>query len=451
LDYITTDKIRVVLGLGKTGFSAVAFFANQGVPVVAMDTREAPPYAEKIKESFSDIQLVLGGLDEEILKNAAEIIVSPGLPLSTPEIQSAIKAGVRVVGDIQIFAEHAKAPIVAITGSNAKSTVTTLVGEMAKAAGKNTAVGGNLGTPALDLLSDDIDLYVMELSSFQLETTFGLSADVATVLNVSPDHLDRYDNYLAYHQAKHRIFQGCKTAVVNKDDTLSSPMEAQGLKLVKFGLDKPDLNEFGVIEDSDGIWLAKNNAGDIQKLVNSKTLKIKGAHNRSNALAALALGESVGLQMDAMLDGLKMFPGLEHRCQWVANKKGVEFFNDSKGTNVGATEAALNGLGPDLDGKIVLMLGGDGKGAEFEFLTESVRQHVKSIVAYGRDKNLVVDALGSLVETVTADTFEDAFSFAQSFASAGDAVLLSPACASFDMFKSFEHRGECFVELVNKL
>lgn len=451
MEYIATDKMRVVLGLGKTGFSTVAFFVKQGVPVVAMDTREAPPFAEKIREMFPEVQLVLGELNKDVLLNAAEIIVSPGLPLSTPEIQQAIQSSVRVIGDIQIFAEQAKAPVIAITGSNAKSTVTTLVGEMAKAAGKKTAVGGNLGTPSLDLLADDIDLYVMELSSFQLETTQGLSADVATVLNVSPDHLDRYDSYLAYHQAKHRIFQGCKTAVVNKDDALSSPMEAQGLSMVKFGLSKPDLNEFGIVEDDARIWLSKNVGGENQKLLDAKTLKIKGTHNRSNALAALALGESASLPMDAMLDALKAFPGLEHRCQWVAEKNGIAFFNDSKGTNVGATEAALNGLGPDLDGKIVLMLGGEGKGAEFEYLKQAVKDYVKTIVAYGRDQDAIEAALGHEINVVKADSFNGAFDTANRLAIKGDAVLLSPACASFDMFKSFEHRGDVFVNLVNSL
>lgn len=451
MDVITTDKMRVVLGLGKSGFSIVAFLVREGLPVVAMDTRDTPPFAQQVKEQFPEVKLMLGGLDEATLLNASEIIVSPGLPLSTPEIQAAIHAGVRVVGDIQVFAEHVKAPVVAITGSNAKSTVTTLVGEMSKAAGKITAVGGNLGTPALDLVNDDVDLYVMELSSFQLETTHGLGADVSTVLNVSPDHLDRYESYLAYHQAKHRIFQGCKTVVVNKDDPLSAPMLAQGVRQIKFGIGQPDLNEFGLAEKEGEVWLAKNLAGQLEYLQPCKQLKIKGLHNRSNALAALALGDAAGLPMASMLNALRDFPGLEHRCQWVAEKNGVAFFNDSKGTNVGACEAALNGLGPDIDGGIVLMLGGDGKGADFEFLRNAVKSHVKTIVAYGRDQALVENALANDVKVTCADSFDAAFEQAVNDSEKGDAVLLSPACASFDMFNSFEHRGEYFVQLVNQL
>ena len=451
MEFITTDKMRVVIGLGKSGYSIVAHLAKQGGPLVAMDTREQPPFADAVKGAFPDVRLVLGGLDEAILKQAAEIIVSPGLPLATPEIQAAKQAGVRVVGDIQLFAEQAKAPVIAITGSNAKSTVTTLVGEMAKAAGLKTAVGGNLGTPALELLSDAVQLYVMELSSFQLEATQGLCADVATVLNVSPDHLDRYDSYLAYHQAKHRIFQGAKAAVVNKDDSLSAPMAFDGMKQVRFGLGKPDLNEFGLVDYQESVWLAKNEQGVVKPLLDCRELKIKGLHNRSNALAALALGEQAGLPMNAMLETLREFPGLEHRCQWVADVDGVAYFNDSKGTNVGATEAALNGLGPDLNGKIVLLLGGDGKGAEFEFLTDSVQKHVKSIVAYGRDKAKIKVALQDTVSVLEADNFDGAIRMAREQAVQGDAVLLSPACASFDMFNNFEHRGDTFVAKVKAL
>ncbi len=451
MEFITTDKMRVVIGLGKSGYSIVAHLAKQGGPLVAMDTREQPPFADAVKEAFPDVRLVLGGLDEALLKQAAEIIVSPGLPLATPEIQAASKAGVRVVGDIQLFAEQAKAPVIAITGSNAKSTVTTLVGEMGKAAGLRTAVGGNLGTPALELLNDDIQLYVMELSSFQLEATQGLCADVVTVLNVSPDHLDRYDSYLAYHQAKHRIFQGAKAAVVNKDDPLSAPMAFDGMKQVRFGLAKPDLNEFGLVNHEDSVWIAKNEHGVIKPLLDCRELKIKGLHNRSNALAALALGELAGLPMDAMLKALREFPGLEHRCQWVADVDGVAYFNDSKGTNVGATEAALNGLGPDLNGKIVLLLGGDGKGAEFEFLIASVKKHVKCVVAYGRDKTKIKAALADVVDVFEADNFDDTIRLAREQAVQGDAVLLSPACASFDMFNNFEHRGDTFVAKVKAL
>ena len=447
MSIITTDQQSVVIGLGKTGYSVVAFFAKQGLPVVAMDTRDEPPFAQQIRTEYPNVKLLLGGLNKAVMCSATQIIVSPGLPLATLEIQTAIKAGVKVVGDIQIFADYAQAPVIAITGSNAKSTVTTLVGEMAKESGLKVAVGGNLGTPALDLINDEVELYVMELSSFQLETTPSLMASVATVLNVSPDHLDRYESYLEYHQAKHKIFNGCQAVVVNRDDPLSAPMIKAGIPHVSFGLGQPDLNQFGVIEKNSKLYLAKFN----ELLLDADELKIKGSHNRSNALSALALGEAVGLDMEAMLRALKGFSGLDHRCQWVGNLEGVDYFNDSKGTNVGASIAALEGLGPDTDGKIILMAGGVGKDADFSSMKHAVKKFVKFLVLYGEDRELLAGVLQEFAPVKMADSFEGAFNLAKLNAKAGDAVLLSPACASFDMFKSFEHRGDAFKQLVEAL
>ena len=447
MSIITTDQQKVVIGLGKTGYSVIAFFVARGIRVVAMDTREQTPYSEQVKKEFPQVQLYLGGLEQAVLNGAAQIILSPGLPLATPEIQTAIEQGVPVVGDIQVFADYAQAPVVAITGSNAKSTVTTLVGEMAKDAGVNVAVGGNLGTPALDLISDTVELYVMELSSFQLETTPALKAKVATVLNVSPDHLDRYDSYLQYHQAKHEIFKGCQAVVVNRDDALSAPMIKPGVKHTSFGLRAPDLNQFGIIKQESIVYLAKFN----QPLLDVSKLKIKGSHNRSNALAALALGEAAGLDMASMLTTLQNYPGLEHRCQWLKCSDGIDYYNDSKGTNVGATVAALEGLGPDTQGKIILMAGGVAKGADFSFMKEATKQYVTTLVLYGQDKLSLAEALKGQADIKLADSFEQAFNLAHKNAQHGDAVLLSPACASFDMFKNFEHRGQVFTQLVESL
>ncbi len=444
---ISTDQQKVVIGLGKTGYSVVAFFAERGQQVIAMDTRDEPPFAQQVRDEYPNVKLILGGLDQAVLCAAGQIILSPGLPLSTPTIQAAIKSGVSVVGDIQVFSDYAKAPVVAITGSNAKSTVTTLLGEMAADAGIKVAVGGNLGTPALELIDDVIELYVMELSSFQLETTDALRATVATVLNVSPDHLDRYESYLHYHQAKHKIFNGCQSVVINKDDALSAPMIKDSVKKINFTLSKPDLHDFGLLEENGQCFLAKFN----QPLLNVKELKIKGLHNRSNALAALALGELAGIPLQSMLKTLQSYPGLEHRCQWVGCHDEVDYFNDSKGTNVGATEAALEGLGPDIKGDLILMAGGEGKGAEFEFLRKSVTQYVKTLVLYGTDKIALADALAGCADIQLAGSFEKAFLLAKNNAQKGDAIVLSPACASFDMFKSFEHRGEAFVQLVEGL
>jgi UDP-N-acetylmuramoylalanine--D-glutamate ligase len=447
LSIITTDQKTVVVGLGKTGYSAIAFFVARGINVVAMDTREQTPFSELIKKEFPQVTLYLGGLVQHVLTSASKIVVSPGLPLSTPEIQMAIQNGVPVVGDIQVFADYARAPVIAITGSNAKSTVTTLVGLMAQDAGVNVAIGGNLGTPALDLIADGIELYVMELSSFQLETTPALKAKVATVLNVSPDHLDRYDSYLHYHQAKHKIFNGCEKVVVNRDDALSAPMLKPGVKVSSFGLSKPDLKQFGIVKQDSKEYLAKFN--DV--LLDTSSLKIKGSHNRSNALAALALGEAVGLDIASMLVTLQNFSGLEHRCQWLKSHNGVDYFNDSKGTNVGATIAALEGLGPDTQGSIILMAGGVAKDADFSLMKAAVKLHVKTLVLYGQDKLSLAQALEGTADIKFATSFDEAFKLSNDVAQPGDAVVLSPACASFDMFKSFEHRGEYFTGLVDAL
>ncbi len=447
MSIITTDQQKVVIGLGKTGYSVIDFFVARGIDVIAMDTREQTPYSELVKKDFPQVRLLLGGLEQSVLNNATQIIVSPGLPLATKEIQIAIQHGVPVVGDVQVFADYAQAPVVAITGSNAKSTVTTLLGEMAKDAGVKVAIGGNLGTPALDLLHDSIELYVMELSSFQLETTPALRANVATVLNVSPDHLDRYKSYLQYHQAKHEIFKGCQNVVVNRDDVLSAPMIKPGIKQISFGLSKPDLNQFGIIKQDSKEYLAKFN----ECLLDVSALKIKGSHNRSNALAALALGEVVNLDMVSMLNTLQSFPGLEHRCQWLRCHQGVDYFNDSKGTNVGATVAALQGLAPDTQGGIVLLAGGVAKDADFSLMKDAIRQHVKTLVLFGQDKMSIAEILKDQAEIKLVDSFDEAFELAKNSAQAGDAVLLSPACASFDMFNNFEHRGEVFSGLVESL
>ncbi len=390
-----------------------------------------------------------GELDVEFLCRADELYVSPGLALATPALQAAAARGVKLSGDIDLFARNAKAPIVAISGSNAKSTVTTLVGEMAAAAGKRVAVGGNLGTPALDLLSDDIELYVMELSSFQLETTHDLGAEVATVLNVSEDHMDRYSGLPAYHLAKHRIFRGARQVVVNRQDALSRPLMGEGLPCWTFGLGKPDFKAFGIREENGEKYLAF----EFQNLMPVRELKIRGAHNQSNALAALALGHAVGLPFDAMLASLRTFAGLEHRCQWVRDLDGVSYYNDSKATNVGAALAAIEGLGADIDGKLVLIAGGDGKGADFK-RPARLRwpAHCRAVVLMGRDADLIAAALGDAVPQVRASSLDDAIAQCRSrWPSPGDAVLLSPACASFDMFKNYEERGQLFARAVEAL
>ncbi|SFC21044.1 UDP-N-acetylmuramoylalanine--D-glutamate ligase [Pseudomonas citronellolis] len=447
MSLIASDNFRIVVGLGKSGMSLVRFLARQGVPFAVADTRENPPELATLRAQYPQVEVRCGELDAGFLCRASELYVSPGLSLRTPALVEAAARGVRLSGDIDLFARHAKAPIVAITGSNAKSTVTTLVGEMAVAAGKRVAVGGNLGTPALDLLADDVELYVLELSSFQLETCERLGAEVATCLNVSEDHMDRYDGMADYHLAKHRIFRGARQVVVNRADALSRPLIADNVPCWTFGTNKPDFKAFGLVEEGG----EKHLAFQFETLMPVRELKIRGAHNQSNALAALALGHAVGLPFEPMLQALRRFAGLAHRCQWVGERAGVSFYDDSKATNVGAALAAIEGLGADIDGKLVLLAGGDGKGADFSALREPVAKFCRAVVLLGRDAELVGAALSDETPKVRVQTLDEAVRKAAELARPGDAVLLSPACASLDMFKNFEERGRLFARAVEEI
>ena len=318
---------------------------------------------------------------------------------------------------------------------------------MAAAAGVAVAVGGNLGTPALDLLDEKAALYVLELSSFQLETTDQLNARVATVLNVSEDHMDRYSGIAAYHLAKHRIFRGAEQVVINRDDALSRPLVADQLPCLSFGLSRPDFKGFGLLQQDGESWLAF----EFEPLMPTRELKMRGAHNQSNALAALALGHAAGLPMQPMLDTLRNFTGLAHRCQWVGERASVSFYDDSKATNVGAALAAINGLGADVDNKLVLIAGGDGKGADFAPLSESVQRYCRAVVLLGRDADKIAEVLPASLDVTKVNSIESAVAMAAQKAQPGDAVLLSPACASLDMYLSFEERGQLFAAAFREL
>lgn len=447
MSLISTDKQRIIVGLGVTGLSVARYLAGRDLPFAVCDTRTNPPGLDKLKRFAPMADLYLGELDARLLSSADELIINPGIALSTPAIQVALQSGAKAIGDIELFAREADAPVIAITGSNAKSTVTTLVGLMAEKAGRRVAVGGNIGTPALDLLDQKADLYVLELSSFQLETTDALNAEVATVLNISEDHMDRYADLAAYHLAKHRIFRGARQLVVNRDDTLTRPLVADSLPCWSFGLGQPDFKGFGLIEQ-DG---EKQLAFEFKALMPISELKIRGAHNQSNALAALALGHAVGLPMAAMLDALREFSGLPHRCQWVGQHAGVDYYNDSKATNVGAALAAIEGFGRELQGRQVLIAGGDGKGADFSALVEPISQHCRAVVLLGRDADRLQQVLDGHVQLQRVANLEEAVLAAASLAQPGDAVLLSPACASLDMFSNFEERGRLFAAAVGRL
>ncbi|WP_039914862.1 UDP-N-acetylmuramoyl-L-alanine--D-glutamate ligase [Cellvibrio mixtus] len=442
---IATSKVKAVIGTGITGLSVARFLVAKKQAFMLLDTRTNPPNLERVQQEFPGVTVECGELDFQTLLACDEIIVSPGVAVATPAIEQAKNAGIPVVGDIELFVRYAKAPIVAITGSNAKSTVTTLVGEMAKAAGIKVAVGGNLGTPALELLDDSIELYVMELSSFQLETVTKLNAKVATILNISADHLDRYENMRAYILAKLRVYFGAEHIVVNRKDVLTHPPLAAGVKPIYFG-GNADFGSFGLMEENGEEYLAKN----LTPLMPSRELKICGRHNVDNALAALALGDAAGIPMEPMLTALKSFKGLKHRCEFVATKNGVEFYNDSKGTNIGSTLAAIQGLARDPQ-QLIVILGGEGKGQDFTELAPALNAINSQVILIGRDAPVIEQAVTGATKINHASSMQDAVNKSLELANPGDAVLLSPACASFDMFKNYEDRGEKFRAAVQEL
>ena len=445
---IQRGGLKVVAGLGISGVSAVNFLHEQGYRVAVTDSRDVPPGHDKIP---TEVQTRFGQFDQELLLQAEEIIISPGLDPKLPEIQAAIAKGIPVISEIQILRRATDKPIVAITGSNAKSTVTTLIGLMALQAGVKVAVGGNLGRPALDLTHDDPDVYILELSSFQLETTSHLNAAVAVVLNVSEDHLDRHGDMFGYHTAKHRIFQGVKKVVYNRDDSLTRPLVPDVTPMQSFGLNAPDLNQYGILREDDGtIWLARGR----ERLLKSSEMYIQGTHNVANALACLALGEAIGLPLDKMLETLKTFKGLEHRCEFVKEVQHVRYYNDSKGTNIGATLAALDGLGAAIEvqgGKVAIILGGQGKGQDFTALRNSLQKYAKVAVLIGEDRPVIEKAIEGTTTLLHAESLQEAVALCQQNTHVHDVVLLSPACASFDMFTGYPERGHRFVEYVNKL
>ena len=442
---IASSSNRVVVGLGATGLSCARHLYRRGLPFAVVDTRAQPPGLAQLQAEMPEVPVHCGAVPADLLENADELVVSPGLSPEDPLLLPARRNGAAIVGDIDLFMRVATAPVIGITGSNAKSTVTELLGQMARDAGRQVAVGGNLGTPALDLLDQVHELYVLELSSFQLERAGELGLAVATVLNVSADHLDRHGSMPRYHQAKHRIFRGCQQAVVNRDDPLTVPLVGPDVAVTRWGMGEPDLNPVGlrVVDGTEQLCFG------FEAILPVAALAMPGRHNVANALASLALGHCAGLDHSVMAQTLRRFSGLPHRCQRVAERNGVRYVNDSKGTNVGATQAALAGLGGERD--IVLIAGGQGKGADFSVLAPQVARHCKQLVLLGEDAPLIADALSGSAPLVLAVDMAAAVSAAAAVATAGDTVLLSPACASFDMFSGYPARGEAFCEAVEQL
>lgn len=453
MSQVEDKSVKVIVGLGKTGLSCARYFESLGIPFRVIDSRFSPPELHEFEHDFPNGQIELGGFSEQSLMQAAEIVLSPGVSLRTPEIAAAVAAGVPVTGDIDIFSREAKAPIVAVTGSNGKSTVVTLAAEMARRASVNAGLGGNLdgkaSVPALDLLRTDArDLYILELSSFQLETTSRLNAEVAVILNVSDDHLDRYDSLEHYAMTKQQIFVGARQILVNRDDKLSAPRSTGDATVWSYGLSSPSNDrDLGLVTRDGKTWIARG----AHALIEVTDLGLPGRHNISNAMAALGLGSAIGFPDTAMVTALREFTGLPHRCQSVRTLRGVQYINDSKGTNVGATLTALDSISERIDGKIILIAGGLAKDADFTPLEDAVTNHVSHLVLIGRDAGVLERVLGARTNTLRAETLEDAVRQAAELATEGDAVLLSPACASHDMFKDFAHRGRVFTSAVEKL
>jgi UDP-N-acetylmuramoylalanine--D-glutamate ligase len=456
MNIIATSQLTIVIGLGMTGLSVARYLHKNNQRFVVMDSREAPPNLEVFQQEFPEVSLHLGRLDDALLCRASEIVISPGMSLKMPELQAAIAAGIPIIGDIELFARAVTKPVIAITGSNAKSTVTMLVGEMAEACGLMPAVGGNVGVPVLELLDNtSVDIFVLELSSFQLETTYSLQPVAATVLNVSHDHMDRYDSLAEYHQVKQRIYRHAESVVINRQDVLTQPPLAKEANVISFGVDGSDMRRFGLLQQQGKTFLSYK----FKPLLPTDDMQIKGRHNYANALAALALGTAAGFDMQSMLVALTTFKGLPHRCEFVTTINDAIYVNDSKATNVGATLAAIDGfsasacntVSDSAKKNIVLIAGGDGKNADFTPLINTIKRSVKTVVLIGQDAEKLYAVLHHVVPCVKVDSLSDAVKQASNVAEKGDVVLLSPACASFDMFSGFEDRGRQFSIAVQEL
>ena len=446
-DIIVTNRKTAILGMGATGVSVASFLASRDMPFDFSDSRNEPPNIDLIKANHPQAEVSLGAFDADYLCRYDRLIVSPGISLDEPALVKAKAQGGELLGDFELFLEQAQAPVIAITGSNGKSTVTALLGKMAEDSGISVGIGGNIGTPMLDLLDESHTLYVIEVSSFQLELLNDARGAISCLLNISPDHLDRYKNLQQYHSAKHRIFRGASKVVINREDVLTRPLISIQIPMISFGLNQPDLGSFGILEGIKNGYLSYG----IERLMRVDQVALKGSHNIANTLAALALGYSVDLPMEGMLDTLKTFKGLPHRCQTIAEVNSVSFINDSKATNVGATIAAIKGLGNRDSKNIILIAGGQAKGQEFSALASEIAASVKLTILIGENAEQFASILQDSSEYQFSDSLDGAVNQANQYADSGDTVLLSPACASFDMFDGFEHRGHCFKMAVEGL
>ena len=436
-------KHSLIVGLGATGVAVARYLSARGERVRVIDSRANPPGLSELRADVPAADVSLETLDPRWLEDASRVLLSPGLPYDLPLAVEARRRGLAVIGDIELFALAAQAPVIAVTGSNGKSTVTTLASKMLQSQRLRAPAGGNLGPPALDLLNDDADAYVLEISSFQMETTDSLAPLAATVLNVSADHLDRHGTLELYAELKEKLLKAAENAVVNDDDALVAAMGARHRRVVHFSVQTELKAGYSIVTLKGERWLAR----DRKPLLRSAELKLRGTHNEANALAALALTAPLTTNLGAALNALREFPGLPHRCQHVTERKGVTYVDDSKGTNVGATLAALNGLA----GPLVLIAGGLSKGQDLSPLAVGARGKLRAAVLIGTAGAELEGVLGPICKTVQAKSMDEAVARAAALAQPGDTVLLSPACASQDMFRDYRERGEQFARAAQEL
>ena len=437
-ELISSSIRRGILGMGHTGRSVARFWAAQGIPFIAMDTRAEVGDDLTLRRELAGIESHFGEISENVLRQVDLLVVSPGIAMDSDVIGLAQSLNIEVRGDIDLFVNEAQAPVIGITGSNGKSSVTTFVGQLLAASGLTVSVGVNLGTPALELLNDEVDVFVLELSSFQLERAGDLNLAVAAVLNLSPDHLDRHHTMPLYHLAKHRIFAGAKHVVANYRDALTQPVGKGDVPWTLWRDNEPDIQQLGLRDHEGAPWICFG----FEPLCPLSDIPLVGHHNVNNVLAALAICHAMGLSYEKLIEGVKTLKGLPHRCELIAVKDGVRFVNDSKGTNVGATVAALEGLAAGQN--IILIAGGESKGQAFAPLTKAISRFVRHTVLIGRDAAVIDDALEQAASRSFADSMEAAVRAATKVAKSGDTVLLSPACASLDMYRDYRARGEAF-------
>ena len=434
-----------IIGLGRSGLATAVFLNDLGLDVDVYDSSKQPALSDELSHGAPAAQLFPGSLSVQRWREDSLLVVSPGVPLTHPDLAALLEKGVRPVGDVELFAQCVHAPVIAITGSNGKSTVTVLLGEILQHAGRKVAVGGNIGVPVLELLHDEkYEIYVLELSSFQLETTWSLNPFVATVLNIAADHMDRYTSIGDYIASKAKVFNGKGMMLLNADDAATAELLQNGRKQIFFSSQTPVSDDnYGLSIIDSRLFLCRGS----RSLMAADEIKLSGQHNLLNVLAAWALAASAGVEDHVIKEAVMNFTGLPHRMEWLAKVNGVDWINDSKGTNVGATVAAINGL----NCPVVLIAGGIAKDADFSPLREVVQQHVREVILIGRDAGKISTALTGAATVNLAIDMQDAVNKAAEMAQAGDVVLLSPACASFDMYRNFEHRGDEFRRCVGGL